>query len=189
MERLALQAVDATGVNAPRWLAHAGDAPAQLAAGESVLLAVRTAGLSPALARQRLRSQLDDLPCLAAGWREGGHGPEPHDPALRLSLSYGNGVAVLAVRAGAVGVDITPWTPPADWPAVAAVYLGEAACARLAGQGVAFAVAWAALEASHKCLGVGLAEYAPAMAARCAALRVWHDDAHLPGHCLALAWP
>lgn len=124
--------MDAASLSAPRWLRCAEHAPAQLAAGETLLLPVRTAGLAPALARQWLRAQLDALPCLAAGWRDSPRGPQPHNPALRLSLSYGQGVAVLALRAGAIGVDLTPLTPPVDWPAVAATYFSPAHCAQLA---------------------------------------------------------
>ena len=186
--------MDAASLSAPRWLRRAEHAPAQLAAGETLLLPVRTAGLAPALARQWLRAQLDALPCLAAGWRDSPRGPQPHNPALRLSLSYGQGVAVLALRAGALGVDLTPLTPPPDWPAVAAGYFSPAQCAQLAAlpapeQGAAFAAAWAALEAGNKCLGLALAEYCADSARQRAALQVWQDGARIPGHALALAWP
>lgn len=185
--------MDAASLSVPRWLRCAEHAPAQLAAGETLLLPVRTAGLAPALARQWLRAQLDALPCLAAGWRDSPRGPQPHNPALRLSLSYGQGVAVLALRAGAVGVDLTPLTPPADWPAVAATYFSPAHCAQLAAlpapeQGAAFAAAWAALEAGNKCLGLALTEYCADSARQRAALTIWHDRSQLTGHILALAW-
>ena len=186
--------MDAASLSVPRWLRCAEHAPAQLAAGETLLLPVRTAGLAPALARQWLRAQLDALPCLATGWRDSPRGPQPHNPALRLSLSYGQGVAVLALRAGAVGVDLTPLTPPVDWPAVAATYFSPAHCAQLAAlppaqQGAAFAAAWAALEAGNKCLGLALTEYCADSARQRAALQVWQDGARIPGHALALAWP
>jgi phosphopantetheinyl transferase len=112
---------------------------------------------------------------------------------LRLSLSYGQGVAVLALRAGAIGVDLTPLTPPVDWPAVAATYFSPAHCAQLAAlppaqQGAAFAAAWAALEAGNKCLGLALTEYCADSARQRAALTIWHDRSQLTGHMLALAW-
>jgi hypothetical protein len=47
--------MDAASLSVPRWLRCAEHAPAQLAAGETLLLPVRTAGLAPALARRGLR--------------------------------------------------------------------------------------------------------------------------------------
>ena len=43
--------MDAASLSVPRWLRCAEHAPAQVAAGETLLLPVRTAGLAPALAR------------------------------------------------------------------------------------------------------------------------------------------
>ena len=44
------KAMDAASLSVPRWLRCAEHAPAQVAAGETLLLPVRTAGLAPALA-------------------------------------------------------------------------------------------------------------------------------------------
>lgn len=173
------------------WLSNALAAPAQLMAGETVLVWLSCAGLNRALASQWLRHQLDALPCLADGWRESPHGPQPRHPDLRLSVSYAGQRALIAVHAGQyVGVDLLALPVADDWPSVSRVFLGEAETTRLlalpaAQQADGFAMAWVGLEARGKALQQGLEAYSAERAARHAALPVccWQPD---PGHWLAV---
>lgn len=91
---------------------------------------------------------------------------------LSISLSYSQDLALIALCPGArVGIDVTEIAPMPDWAAVAKSYLGPAALARLApadgaARDLAFALAWAELEARGKCLGLGLQEWSAARHAR-----------------------
>lgn len=173
------------------WLSNALAAPAQLRAGDTVLVWLSCAGLSRALASQWLRHQLDHLPCLADGWQESAHGPRPRRPDLRLSVSYGHQRALIAVHAGQyVGVDLLALPVADDWPDVSRVFLGDAETTRLLAlpaeqQADGFATAWVGLEARGKALRQGLEAYSAERAARHAGLHAccWQPD---PVHWLAL---
>jgi 4'-phosphopantetheinyl transferase len=117
---------------------------------------------------------------------------------IGLSVSHAPGLSVAAVhRHGAVGVDVmriadgADWMP--DWETVARDYLGPQAQARIANvttdqRPYAFAREWTALEASLKCLGIGLTEWTPALERRLAGCMVTTLDVPL-GLCGAVAVP
>ena len=87
---------------------------------------------------------------------------------LGFSLAYADHRALVAVARGwRVGVDLLTEQGVPEWPAVAALYLRQAAdVASLpaAQQSLAYAAAWVDLEADLKCLGLPLQEgwYPPA---------------------------
>lgn len=118
-----------------------------------------------------------------------------------LSISHAPGLSLVAWHLqGAVGVDVQ--APPQDAAAAdllhtAALYLGPETTAALTRQAqrahfsIAFAQCWARHEAALKCLGLGLGEYSPALAAQLApvqtaplALPAWAAA----GMVAALAW-
>ncbi len=121
--------------------------------------------------------------------------------AVGLSISHAPGLSLLAWNLqGAVGVDVQ--AAPTDTSATellhtAALYLEPKAAQTLAQQAraahfsIAFSQCWAQHEAALKCLGLGLVEYSPALAAQRAgvqtanlALPAWAPA----GLVAALAW-
>ena len=114
---------------------------------------------------------------------------------VHLSISHLPSLSVAAISLrGAVGVDVvavgTQSLP--DWADVARDYLGPLATKVLQqtppnDRPAAFAHAWTALEACLKCLGLGLTEWTPGLAARLQACTV--ISLTLPaGSCGALAF-
>ena len=93
---------------------------------------------------------------------------------LHVAISHLPGLSVAAIcTCGAVGVDVmaTPAQDLPDWAQIARDYLGPQVTAALqkqlaADRPTAFAQAWVSLEARLKCLGLGLTEWTPALAAR-----------------------
>ncbi len=89
---------------------------------------------------------------------------------LFLSLSHARDAALLALCPGVpIGVDLVEVEAMPDCAAVAGLYLGPRAAARLAlpagpERDAAFAREWAALEARGKCLGLPLTEWSAARA-------------------------
>jgi 4'-phosphopantetheinyl transferase len=118
--------------------------------------------------------------------------------SIGLSVSHAPGLSVAAVhRHGAVGVDVmrigegADWMP--DWETVARDYLGPEAQARIHQvtpdqRACAFAREWTTLEASLKCLGMGLTEWTPSLERRLAGCMVSTLDVPL-GLCGAVAVP
>ena len=101
---------------------------------------------------------------------------------LSLSLSHAAGVSVAALHRGLdVGIDVMRLedgvAATLDWLRVARDYLGPDVTARLQATSAAecpaaFVQAWTRLEACLKCLGLGLTEWSPALAAQLAICRV-----------------
>ena len=118
---------------------------------------------------------------------------------LFLSLSHARDAALLALCPGVpIGVDLAEVEPMPDCAAVAELYLGPRAAARLATlagpeRDAAFARAWATLEARGKCLGLGLAEWSAARARqldeRAFALAATDWQASARRYVIALAQP
>ena len=112
-----------------------------------------------------------------------GQAPQVAAPGVKsfhLSISHlpGFSVAAISLR-GAVGVDVMAVDTQSlsDWADVARDYLGPLAAKALQqtppdDRPAAFANAWTALEACLKCLGVGLTEWTPDLAARLQACTV-----------------
>jgi 4'-phosphopantetheinyl transferase len=104
-----------------------------------------------------------------------------------LSISHDAPWSLAAINLnGPVGIDVMRVQDIPDWRAVAQDYLGPEVTARLATlpaaqRAAAFARAWSAHEARLKCLGLGLAEWTPALAeslAACVVLPLALPDSH-----------
>ena len=121
--------------------------------------------------------------------------------AIGLSISHAPALSLAAWRLqGAVGVDlqaVPQEAKTADLLHTAALYLGQNTAETLANKvqsahfSIIFTQCWAQYEAALKCLGLGLAEYTPALAAQLAhvqtvrlALPAWAPG----GLVAALAW-
>ena len=163
-------------------------------------LAVPTAPLHPSAqeertqARQQIRTALAAQIAQALGCQLQAlhitHTPGQPPRLLReghvlpwgLSISHAPGLSLAAWHPqGAVGIDVQA-VPQAVAPGellhTAAIFLGPETAAALAKQAqeahflIAFAQHWAAHEAALKCLGLGLVEYHPALAAQLAGVQV-----------------
>ena len=124
-----------------------------------------------------LAAFLNDPAASVAVLSRPGQAPQVAAPGagpVHLSISHlpSFSVAAISLR-GAVGVDVmaidTQSLP--DWADVARDYLGPLAAKALQqtpphDRPAAFAQAWTALEACLKCLGLGLTEWTPGLAAR-----------------------
>jgi phosphopantetheinyl transferase len=121
------------------------------------------------LVRQRLRqilSGLMALPVEALSLVEGPHGPLLNDTArdIRISLSYAGDRVLIGLAEGhALGVDVVRIERLPGLDALSRLYLPDSACRAMldaapAAQDAAFALGWAQMEASCKCLGLPLME-------------------------------
>lgn len=107
-------------------------------------------------------------------------------PRIGLSVSHEPGLTLAAIHLGKeIGVDLMridqrpDWL--SDWETVARDYLGPQAAARIARlppaeQAHAFARAWTGLEASLKCHGLPLQEWAPALECTLARCQLFELD-------------
>lgn len=118
--------------------------------------------------RQETRRQLKWLAATVADG-EGDVRETPRGPVgcgawqdLGMSLAYAGNRALVAVARGwQVGVDLLADHHLSDWPVVAAVFFRQAsaiAALPTSMQSLAYATAWAELEAELKCLGLPLQE-------------------------------
>lgn len=95
-------------------------------------------------------------PRLAARWQ---------GLSLSLSLSYCGELALVGLCPGTrIGIDLASVSLLPDWAGVARLYLGPQVSSRLARletdtRARQFALAWAGMEASSKCLGLALEEW------------------------------
>lgn len=112
---------------------------------------------------------------------------------IGLSASHEAGLSVAAIRQGGpVGIDIMRIAPAFDWQPLARDYLGPQALRRIAtqpepDQPQAFAQEWTRLEASLKCLGIGLQEWTPALAQQLESCHFMALDMPV-GLCGAVTW-
>lgn len=158
-------------VEACRW----PQPPRRLATGVLTLvwLAAPAAWRQHGASREAVRRLLPRLP---AGYgparlEESSRGPlirtAPAAPPVGLSLSYAPGWTLIGIfPGGAVGVDVARVEEVPDWREVAALYLGPASLARIAGQAAhrqarCFHREWARREALGKWAGTGLEEWTP----------------------------
>lgn len=134
-------------------------------------------GCSRLLARVRVRQALmkrfGDECCPPS---VAGQAPQiriPGYPQAGLSISHEQGFSVAAVNLlGPVGVDVMAVQAVAEWPLVAADYLGPQVVAQLwaapdAQRETLFARAWCEREARLKCTGLGLLEWSAQDVAPC----------------------
>ena len=124
-----------------------------------------------------LAAFLNDPAASVAVLSRPGQAPQVAAPGagpVHLSISHLPSLSVAAISLrGAVGVDVMTVDSQSlpDWADVAREYLGPLAAKVLQqtpphDRPAAFAHAWTALEACLKCLGLGLTEWTPGLAAR-----------------------
>ena len=160
---------------------------------ESALTVIRVAvpeAASRSVAREQIRGALSETIAALFDWplasvrlvSQAGCAIRLDVPGTQLGLavSHAAGLSVAAIRVGgAVGVDVMRVNADElpDWECVAQDYLGPLVLGRLAKlapapRAAAFAQEWMLLEACLKCLGMGLAEWTPALASQCAACSI-----------------
>lgn len=156
-------------------------------------------GAARGTVRALARAALGDLLGVSPLTNVRGEPPRtPDRPDLHLSLSYAEGLSLLACHSAPVGVDVQALPVQADADAdaaTAALFLGpnwhlsQSEKAQAAPISIVFAVAWTQHEARLKCAGKPLVEWSEALAAqlaRCACAPL--HSAALRGWCAALAW-